>query len=91
VNDDASNHGRPDLLAKTQGRSVRKDFRLVVLGVATAEDLRDEVEQKVTSIIESKSPAVETYLFSYSHLRKVHQYMEAAGFDQSIPLLRLDG
>jgi hypothetical protein len=42
-----------------------KQFNLVILGVAAAEDIRDEVEGKLAALIKQIPPEVETFLFSY--------------------------
>jgi len=70
---------------------ANKDFRLVVLGVATAPEIREEVEEKLSGIVREKSGAVETLFFSYSHLARLHRFMEEKGMGEMIPLLRLDG
>ena len=69
----------------------RKEFRLVILGVANAVDIREDVGRKVDSIIKEKSPGVETILFSYAQLRKIHELLAAESHEDFIPLLRLDG
>lgn len=67
------------------------DFTPVVLGVATALDIQEEVEAKMASIMNDVRPEVETLLFSYSHLGKVHQHLSDHGLEKYIPLLKLDG
>lgn len=68
-----------------------KDFDLIILGVATAEDIEEEVEQRLAAIIQETNPAVRTHLFSYSQLKQVHVYLKQNGHDDLIPLLQLDG
>ena len=68
-----------------------KDFELVVLGVADASDIQDAVEEKLTSLIGDAKPKVRTHLFSYSHLRKIHIWLESNNHKELIPLLQLDG
>jgi hypothetical protein len=68
-----------------------KDFTLVVLGVATASDIQKEVEKKIASIIKESSPAVDTLLFSYSQLERVHLHLRHNGLEKFMPLLKLDG
>lgn len=68
-----------------------KGFNLAVLGVATASDIQEEVEEKIASIIKESSPAVETLLFSYSHLEKIHFHLRQKGLEKYVPLLELDG
>jgi hypothetical protein len=68
-----------------------KDFELIILGVATAEDIEEEVEQRLAAIIQETNPAVRTHLFSYSQLRQVHAYLKQNDHDDLIPLLQLEG
>jgi len=68
-----------------------KDFNLVILGVSTAEDIRREVEAKISTITARSSSGIETLLFSYSHLDMVHHYLSEHKKEQFIPLLRLQG
>lgn len=68
-----------------------KDFRLIILGVANAEDIREPVERKLAALIENLSPPVETLLFSYSHLQKIHDHLVRNNRDDFVPLLWLDG
>lgn len=68
-----------------------REFRVFVLGVATAEDIREAVEQKITTIIQKTAPVVETQLFSYSHLEKIHNNLRDNNQEDFIPLLQLDG
>lgn len=68
-----------------------KNFDLVILGVATAEDIQAEVEERLMAIIKETNTVVPTYLFSYSHLKHIHRYLEQKGHEDLIPLLELDG
>lgn len=68
-----------------------KDFNLVILGVSTAQDIREEVESKISSIVKKSAPDAETLFFSYSHLTKVHQHLTQHNKESFIPLLQLDG
>jgi hypothetical protein len=68
-----------------------KDFRLVILGVATAPDIREDAENKIDSIIEDRAKNVETFLFSYSHLSKIHQFLSLKKREEMTSLLQLDG
>jgi len=63
----------------------------VVLGVSTAEDIQSDVENRLATIIAEASPAVDTQLFSYSHLRKVHAHLHEQKLGDLVPLLQLDG
>jgi len=68
-----------------------KKFNLVILGVSTAEDIQEEVEKKVSKIIKSKSPCIQTQLFSVSNLKIIHNYLNGKNLDSFIPLLQLKG
>jgi len=68
-----------------------KNFRLVILGVAAAADIQDEAEDRIASIIQDHPTEVETSLFSYSHLSKVHQFLSRKNKEEMTSLLRLDG
>ena len=68
-----------------------KDFEVVVIAVANSEDIEDEVEHKVASIIASVDTDVKIHLFSQSHLQKVHKVMRDAGEESFFTLLKLQG
>lgn len=69
----------------------KTNFTLVILGVATAPDIQEEVEEKVSSIMNEVHLEVETLVFSYFHLAKVHQHLRRHALEKFIPLLKLDG
>jgi hypothetical protein len=82
----------------TLGRALKsisilknKDFNLVILGVSTAQDIQEEVEAKITSIVKESAPETETLLFSYSQLAKIHQELTQHDKEQFIPIFQLDG
>ncbi|MHA2066955.1 MAG: hypothetical protein ACXABY_21525, partial [Candidatus Thorarchaeota archaeon] len=54
-----------------------KDFQLVIIAVATAEDVESRVEEKIANIIRSASATigVETLLFGPSHLKQLHDLL----------------
>jgi hypothetical protein len=68
-----------------------KNFQLVILGVATAPDIQEETETKIASIIKGHAKDVETHLFSYSHLSKLHQFLSQKKEEEMTSLLQLDG
>ena len=68
-----------------------KDFDLVIIAVANAEDIAERVEEKVSRIISSVSLDVPTYLFSHSHLGQVHEALKQAGGERFCELLSLRG
>ena len=66
-----------------------KDFQLVIIGAATADEISNEVEAKITSIMKETLVNVEVLFFSHSHLSKVHDYLKKnkkEGFAQILSL-----
>lgn len=57
------------------GRLEDKAFQLVIIAVATAEEIESEVEKKVARIIKSANPGVEVLLFGQSHLKQIHELL----------------
>ncbi|MGB2842627.1 MAG: hypothetical protein WBC40_09175 [Halobacteriota archaeon] len=70
-----------------------KDFQLVIIAVATTEDIEAQVEKKVANIIKSTSATigVEVLLFGHSHLTQIHNLMVSEGKKEYIDLLQLRG
>jgi len=68
-----------------------KDFQLVILAVATAEDIETQVEKKIANIIKSSNPGVEVLLFGHSHLKQIHELLISEGKKEYIDLLQLRG
>lgn len=68
-----------------------KDFELVLIAVANAEDIEERVEEKVSQIISSVPSHVRMHLLSHSHLRRMHEVMGEAGGQGFVRLLRLRG
>ncbi len=68
-----------------------KDFDLVVIAVANAEDVQQRAEEKVTSIISSITSDVPIRLFSHSHLGRIHNLMGETGGEAFLELLSLRG
>lgn len=70
-----------------------KDFQLIIIAVATAEDIETKVENKVINIIKSVSPAtgVKVLLFGPSHLTQIHDLLISDGKKEYIGLLKLRG
>ena len=83
------------LLRAIQSIGILKDknFQLVIIAIATAEDIETQVEKKVADIIKSASPAaeVEILLFGYSHLKQIHELLISEGRKEYIDLLQLRG
>ena len=70
-----------------------KDFQLVVIAVATAENIETRVEKKVRGIIKSASSTagVEVLLFGHSQLKQIHDVLIGEGKKECIDLLQLRG
>ncbi len=68
-----------------------KDFQLVILAVATAEDIENQVEKKVANIIQSSNPGVEVLLFGHTHLKQIHELLISESKKEYIDLLQLRG
>lgn len=70
-----------------------KDFQLVILAVATANDIEKRVEEKVSSIIHSalRDTGVNVMLFGYSHLKRIHDACLNDGRDEYTDLIQLCG
>jgi hypothetical protein len=69
------------------------DFQLVIIAVATAEDIETQVEKKVANIIKSasKTIGVEVSLFGPSHLKQIHQLLIQQLSRKHNELLKLQG
>jgi len=70
-----------------------KDFQLIMIAVATAEDIETQVENKVVNIIKSVSPAIgiKVLLFGHSHLAQIHDLLISDGKKEYAGLLKLQG
>jgi CRP-like cAMP-binding protein len=55
-----------------------REFILVILACATAEDIESEVEARVREIALQVNPPVETYVISHSHLARFHDVLSVA-------------
>ncbi|MGB2762623.1 MAG: hypothetical protein WBC21_03780 [Minisyncoccales bacterium] len=68
-----------------------KDFQLVIIAVATTEDIERQVEKKIANIIKSCNSGVEVLLFGRSHLRQIHSLLIKNGRKEYVDLLQLRG
>jgi len=68
-----------------------QDFQLVIIGAATADEISNEVEAKITSIMKETSVDVEVLFFSHSHLSKVHDYLKKNKKEVFAQILSLKG
>lgn len=87
--------GEGTLLRTIQSIKILKDknFQLVVIAAATAEDIRTQVEKKVASIIKSAftTAGVQILLFGTSHLKQIHDLLISEDKRDYIELLNLRG
>lgn len=67
------------------------DYTLVVLACATAPDIEEDVERRVTEVVQQADPPVETFVISHSHLHQFQQELEEAGREDLIGVLSLTG
>jgi len=83
------------LLRATQSINTLKDkdFQLVIIAVATFEDIETQVEDKVASIIKSASATIgaEVLLFGPSHLKQIHDLLIRDGKKEYTDLIQLRG
>ena len=68
-----------------------KDFDLVIIAVATAEEIESGVDKKVARIIKAANPGVEVMLFGHSRLMEIHDLLRREGKKEYIDLLQLRG
>jgi hypothetical protein len=68
-----------------------RDFDLVIIAVSNAPDVEPQVEEKVGEIIAASPVDVPVYLFSHSHLKKIHSLLKEAGGEECQSLLELKG
>ena len=87
--------GEGTLLRAIQSTDILKDkdFQLVIIAVATAEDIEKQVEEKVANIINSASTAtgVDVMLFGHSHLKRIHDVLIGNGRKEYTDLIQLRG
>ena len=67
------------------------DYSLAILACATAPDIEQAVEERVTNMVRAAEPPVETYVISHSHLHALRRELEAAGRDDLAGVLSLTG
>ena len=69
------------------------DFKLAVLAVPTADDIAEDVEKRVFSIIQSVQPQskIEIILFGQSHLSRMHSFLNDQKKSEYAGLLSLRG
>jgi len=68
-----------------------KNFQLVVIAVATSDEIEKYVLDKVSNIIKSSALDIEVFLFGYFHLRQIHKLLTRIGKKNYISLLNLKG
>lgn len=68
-----------------------KDFICIILGVATAEDIQEAVEGKLSAIIQDANLEIPTYLYSYSQQHIIQRHLAQNNLDELNTLVQLDG
>lgn len=68
-----------------------KNFNLVIIGSATTEEIAKEAEKKLESILSKYKIPVKTFIFSFSHLKKIYKFLEEKNKNNFINLLSLYG
>lgn len=68
-----------------------RDFSLVILACATADDIQGQVEDRVRTIAKAVDPPVETLVISHSHLARIHETLGRAGREDLKEVLSLRG
>jgi len=68
-----------------------RDFSIVVLACSTAPDIEKEVEQRVLELVLEVDPPVETFVFSHSHLKEMHEELRRVERDDLVDILSLKG
>ena len=68
-----------------------REFNLVVIAVANAEDIEEKVEEKVTGIVSSVYSDIPIYIFSHSQLKVIHETLEQSGGKRFVEFLSLNG
>ena len=96
--DDIYDHPAPIDSEGTLFRTVQsikklkdKDFQLVIIAVATTEDIEKQVEKKIANIIKLSNPGVEILLFGSSHLKQIHKLLIDEGKKKYADILQLQG
>ena len=67
------------------------DFSLVVLACATAPEIEDAVEERVSEIVRTSNRPVDTYVVSHSHLRDLQAVISESGNGELADILSLTG
>ncbi len=70
---------------------LQKDFDLVIIGVATSPEIEQKVEQKIKEIVKEAKAQIETFVFSYTHLRQINGFLNSQGQKEFVDLLQLKG
>lgn len=68
-----------------------KDFELIIIGVANAEDIETKVEEKLLDILFKVNVDISVYLFSHSHLKNLYSLLKDKIGEDLLYLLSLKG
>ncbi|MGB2697854.1 MAG: hypothetical protein WBD28_08370 [Candidatus Zixiibacteriota bacterium] len=76
---------------ESTGILSQKDFDLVVIGCATSPDIQQQVEEKVKRIVRGSNKQIKTFVFSYTRLRQIKEFLNSQGRKEFTDLLQLKG
>ncbi len=68
-----------------------KSFKLVIIACPVSEDISIEVEKKVKRLVKSVSLPVETFIFTPSLLKEIHNFLIEEGKKEFVSLLSIYG
>jgi hypothetical protein len=69
----------------------QKDFNLIIIGCATSPDIQKQVEEKVKRIVQGSEKQIETFVFSYTGLSQIKEFLDSKGKKEFADLLQLKG
>jgi len=67
------------------------DFSLLILACATAPEIEEAVEERVSEIVQASKRPVDTYVVSHSHLRDLQAVIAESGNEELADILSLTG
>ena len=69
----------------------QKDFDLIIIGCATSPDIQQQVEEKVKRIVQGSEKQIETFVFSYTGLSQIKEFLNSQGRKEFADLVQLKG
>lgn len=68
-----------------------QNFKLVIIAAATSPDIEEEAFEKVNDIVSKCNTKLETFLYSYKDINKIHSILETENKKNFMPLVSLSG